>query len=105
MKMYDLLEKENRRLGDKTEYFYELQQNVNGNNGKITDSIQEVLDREGLNAREILADPGKFDKYEYIRRQVGLTASQKQEDVLLFIEEILQIIRVDWIRSNFHFWG
>lgn len=92
MKTYVLLEKENRRLGDKTEYLYELQQNVNGNDGEITGVIKELLASEGTSARETLADPRKFEKYEHIRRQVGLTASEKQEDVLFFVEEILQII-------------
>jgi len=92
MKTYDLLENDSRRLGDKSEYFYNLQLNTDGSIAEITSSIKEVLDREGISAKETVADPRKFEKYEHIRRQVGLTASQKQEDVLLFIEEILKTI-------------
>lgn len=92
MKTYVLIEKENRRFGDKTEFIYEIQQNGQENDGDITGLIKEVLEREGSQAGQVLTDPGKFDKYEHIRKQVGLTASKKQEDVLLFIEEIIQII-------------
>lgn len=94
MKTYDLLESgETRRLGDKSEYFYNLQVNTEGSIAEITGAIKEVLDKEGISAKEAVADPRKLEKYEHIRRQVGLTASRKQEDVLLFIEEILKTIK------------
>ena len=92
MKTYVLLEKDNRRLGDKTEFFYELHQNGQENNGEIIVSIKELLERGGIKAGQVLNDPEKFQMYEHIRRQTGLTASRQQKDVLMFIEEMIKII-------------
>lgn len=92
MKTYILKENGSRRLGDKTEYFFDLQEKENGPR-EIIHLIEEVLSKKGITAEQILDTPDTFYKlnnYEKIRKETGLTASQKQEDVLSFIERLLQ---------------
>jgi len=92
MKTYILNENGSRRLGDKTEYFFDLQGKENGPR-EIINLIDKVLNKKGITAEQILDNPDVFYKlnnYEEIRKEAGLTASQKQDHVLSFIEKLLQ---------------
>jgi len=95
MKSYFLNEIKSKRLGDKTEYYYDFQEDMKVFRDEIIDAVKGVIEGEGLTAGEILEDPKRLEKYETIRKQTGLTAGRRQEDIYLFIEKILEIIRAN----------
>lgn len=91
MNTFILQERENRRLGDKTEYLYDIHNSTAGIDVVIA-IIKNILEKEGVTPELILKDEKRMGKYEEIRKQAGLNASQRQEDVLFFIEKVLKML-------------
>ncbi|KJS15478.1 MAG: hypothetical protein VR69_12955 [Peptococcaceae bacterium BRH_c4b] len=91
MNTFILQERESRRLGDKTEYLYDIH-NSSGGIDEVIAVIKNILKKEGVTPELVLKDEKRMGKFEEIRKQAGLTASQRQEDVLLFIEKVLKTL-------------
>ena len=91
MKAYVLFEKEIKREGNKIEYHYGF--NENGNNAEIVEKIEDVIKRKDILTKGFLNEmnrEAKVNAFESIRKELGLRAGKKQEDVYEFIEILLK---------------
>jgi hypothetical protein len=79
------------REGSRLEYHYDLQKGGGNFIEEIKNSINEVLSKKSISAREILSKPDfeKIKEIENIGRVINLVGSRKQEDVVGFIELLL----------------
>lgn len=82
--------------GGKTEIQYKLERVGVDPMEKIVDQLKKALGNDGTKAKVLLAKSHaeKLEAYERIRREIGLKASEKQEDVLAFIQMMLQILAI-----------
>jgi len=94
IRTYALAEKAIATEGDKTEYHYEFDENDRNSLEQVIGLLRKALRKEGIKAKELLArrDAQRVEDYERIRKQIGLKASEKEEDVLGFIQVMLQIL-------------
>lgn len=80
--------------GGKTEIQYKLESVGADPMEEIMGQLKKALGNDGTTAKVLLAKSHseKLEAYERIRREIGLKASEKQEDILAFIQMMLQIL-------------
>lgn len=80
------------REGSRLEYHYDLQKGQGNFVEQIKNSIQEVLSKKGISAKEILSKPDldKIKEIESIGKAVNIVGGEKQEDMVGFIQLLLE---------------
>jgi hypothetical protein len=80
------------REGSRFEYHYQLQKRDENDINEISDRIKEVLDKKGTSAKDILSkpDPKRSKEIEGIARAVHIVGGKKQEDIVGFIQMLLE---------------
>jgi len=78
--------------GGKTEYHYKLDKNGENSIEEIIGLLKMVLKKDSLKAKELLArsDAQRVKEYERIRKEISLKASEREQDVLGFLQMLLQ---------------
>lgn len=92
MKTVRLDEKGQRKLGDKEEFFYALEETESSIN-QLIDSLRKCLAEEGKSVQQLMeeSDANQLNKeYEIIRRYLGINAGRCQEDALGLIRKLLK---------------
>ena len=90
MKTYALREKGQKKLGDKHELLYALEQTPD-RVAELKEELRKWLSGEGKNSQQLLdKEENAFKEYEKIRKHLGLTAGNNQGDVLRFVRELLR---------------
>jgi len=94
MKTLALHAKGQKRLGDKVEYFYTLEE-TESSVANLVDALREFESKEGKSIHE-LTEPDNEDQvtqeYEAIRRYLGVCAGKSQKDVWGFIRLLLTLL-------------
>ena len=92
MKTIALHEKGQKRLGDKLEFLYTLDQ-TESSVDRLIDSLREYVSKEGKSIQELI-EPDNEDRaiqeYEAIRKHLGVNAGTNQDDALGFIRILLK---------------
>lgn len=80
------------REGKKTDHFFHLSKQGDAIKEEM-DALKKALAEEGIDVRELRSqDPGQLgEKYESIRRKMGLKAAYRQQDVLDFIAYLARV--------------
>jgi hypothetical protein len=80
------------REGSRLEYHYQLQKREESYITEISDRIKEVLDKKGTSAKDILSKPDqeRIKEIEGIARAVHIVGGKKQEDIVGFIQMLLE---------------
>lgn len=93
-KTYTLAEESAVREGVKTEHRYELNKVDGDFMEEIMRQLKKALRNDGTRAKELLdrSDAQKIEEYERIRKEIGLRATEKEEDALAFIQMMLEIL-------------
>lgn len=90
MKTYVLRQKGQKKLGDKLELLYALEQSTD----RIADlkgELKKWLSREGTSSKPLLEEKeSAWEEYEKIRKHLGITAGKDQGDVLRFVRQLLK---------------
>ena len=95
MKTIALQEKGKKRLGDKVECIYSLEQ-TESSVQHLIDSVREFLSKEGKNIQELLYPENEnhvIKEYEAIRKHLDICAGIRQQDVWGFIRVILHLVK------------
>jgi hypothetical protein len=82
------------REGDRIEYNFEMENEKHRMVDDVGKKVKEVLAASGVSAKDILAMPEKerFKEIEAIARQARIVGSRNQEDVVGFMQLILEKI-------------
>ncbi len=90
----DLRQISTYKEGDRVEYNYELQIRQGTYIDEVKKNIQEVVSKRGISAKEILSKPDaeKFREIESIAKDTHIVGAKKHEDVVGFIEFLLEKI-------------
>lgn len=92
MKTLALQEKGQKRLGDKLESFYTLEQ-AESSVDRLVDSLRELMSKEGMSIQALI-EPENEDRaikeYEAIRKYLGIQAGTNQDDAWGFIRVLLK---------------
>jgi len=81
------------REGKKTDHFFQLSKQGDAIKEEM-DALKKAAAEEGTDVQELRSqDPGQLaEKYESIRRKMGLKAAQRQQDVLDFIAYLARVV-------------
>ena len=92
MKTITLHEKGQKRLGDKLEFLYTLDQ-TESSVDRLIDSLREYVSQEGKSVRDLIDQDNEsqvIQEYEAIRKHLGINAGTNQDDALGFIRLLLK---------------
>ena len=80
------------REGKKTDHFFHLSKEGDAIKEEMN-TLKKAAAEEGIDVQELRSqDPGQLgEKYESIRRKMGLKAAQRQQDVLDFIAYLARV--------------
>lgn len=85
------------REGNRLEYTYELQKSQRDFIEEVKNNIKEVLSKKGISIKALLskADSERFKDIESIAKAAHIMAGKKQEDVVGFIQVLLEKMEQD----------
>jgi len=90
MKTYALREKGQKKLGDKQELLYGLEQTTD-RVAELKVELRKWLSGEGNGSQPLLEEKeSALKEYEKIRKHLGITAGKNQGDVIRFVKELLR---------------
>ena len=90
MKTYALREKGQKKLGDKQELLYGLEQTTD-RIAELKEELRKWLSGEGKGSKPLLEKKeSALKEYEKIRKHLGITAGKNQEDVIRFVGRLLR---------------
>ena len=91
MKEFIMQEKQSRKLGDKIEYFYEMQES----NLLIQDlakPIADILESQELTAADILDSSDFLERCDKILKLIKLYSFRDQQDALAYVTYVLELL-------------
>lgn len=91
MKEFVLSEKESKKLGNKTEYLYDLQER-DIQLLEITQPVSEILKKDGKTPVDILDGTGLAMECERLRRLTRIFPFREKQDALSYITYILRFL-------------
>ena len=92
MKTIALHERGQKRLGDKLECLYTLDQ-TESSVDRLINSLREYVSKEGKSVRDLIEPDNEsqvIQEYEAIRKYLGINAGTNQDDALGFIRLLLK---------------
>ncbi len=91
MKEYIMQEKQSRKLGDKIEYFYEIQEN----NFLIQDLVKpiaEILESQELTPSDILDSLDFVERCDKIRKLIKVYPFRDRQDAFAYVTHVLELL-------------
>jgi hypothetical protein len=90
MKTYALREKGQKKLGDKQELLYGLEQTTD-RIAELKEELRKWLSGEGKGSEPLLGKKeDALKEYETIRKHLGINAGKSQGDVIRFVRQLLR---------------